>query len=471
LGILFGGVDEPFTKAKIGSLSIDVKVLKSEIKLLNVDLHDLQQEYKTMKAVSKQIQNSDRKQQSEALANVFVCWLAPFLEILFGTLTGTFSIQYGKFFVHRQKDQHRSIIHIAHANIFLDATASAELISFRTGIPAERILVCEALHNQGATVHHIQVKDFGLAGKKRADSTDERINAAVKGVESAHEGCSSIKFDHLSKSAVTGAQGVHFRDSRGENSFMQNDVFVHVGLPMPNIGAIRIDYEILVQNSKNPPSFEAYYQDACDAEVFQEMGRDRALRRTGNIFHYWLTDLELPLEAIAMKAADLSIDAASQAEITRSSIARAMAALAKAGGKLTQEAIAKAADCTQGWVSRFFASMGGWRVWRKIITSLLKASIRTSNNFETALEKLTEDERWIAQEYLSVLVLELEDNPLGAAESVAALALGYGAAAWSRIIGATDRNVVAELLGMMLLVVPDWMKKELFDSEIGMIMS
>jgi hypothetical protein len=287
-----------------------------------------------------------------------------------GTRTGTLSIQYGKLAVHQAKAQHRRIIHEGRANIFLDATATAESLSFRTGIPPERILVCEAIHDQGATVHHVQVPDFGLAGKKRADSTDVRIKAAIAGVVSGHEGCNlvdsersrTVVFDHLGKAHATAARGVHFRDSRGENSFMANDVFVHVGLPMPNIGAMRIEYEILAQNALDKISFDAYYQDICDAEVFQEMGRDRALRRTGNIFHYWLTDLELPFEAQAMKAADLSIDAASQADITRSSIAQAMAALAKEGGRMTQVAIARAADVSQGWVSKFFSSMGGLAV-------------------------------------------------------------------------------------------------------------
>jgi hypothetical protein len=112
-------------------------------------------------------------------------------------------------------------------------------------------------------------------------------------------------------------------------------------------------------------------------------------------------------------------------------------------------------------VSKFFAGLGGWRVWRKIITGCLKASNRTSNNFKTSLEKLTEDERWIAQEYLALLVSEFESDPVGVAENVAALALGYGAEAWSRILGGCDRNVVAELLGLMLLVTPGWVMAEL----------
>jgi hypothetical protein len=285
LGVLFGGIDEKATKAQLGSLNLDIKALKDEIKCLNVDLKELEDEYQAMKVASKRVQQSDRAEQSQALANTFVCWLAPLLEIILGTRIGTLSIQYGKLAVHQAKAQHRRIIHEGRANIFLDATATAESLSFRTGIPPERILVCEAIHDQGATVHHIQVPDFGLAGKNRKDSTDVRIKAAISGVVSGHEGCNPVVFDHLGKSGITAAQGVHFRDSRGENSFMANDVFIHVGLPMPNIGAVRIEYEILGQACMYAFDFNTYYQNVCDAELFQEMGRDRALRRTGTIFH------------------------------------------------------------------------------------------------------------------------------------------------------------------------------------------
>jgi hypothetical protein len=51
---------------------------------------------------------------------------------------------------------------------------------------------------------------------------------------------------------------------------------------------------------------------------------------------------------IATAAQTLSLDAASQADITRRAIAQAMAALAKEGGRMTQVAIARAADVSQG---------------------------------------------------------------------------------------------------------------------------
>jgi hypothetical protein len=79
-------------------------------------------------------------------------------------------------------------------------------------------------------------------------------------------------------------------------------------------------------------------------------------------FHDWLTDLELPIEAQATPAAELSIYAASQADITRASIGQAIARLGKSGGKITQDAIASLADVSQGWVSKFFAGLDGWRV-------------------------------------------------------------------------------------------------------------
>jgi hypothetical protein len=167
-----------------------------------------------------------------------------------------------------------------------------------------------------------------------------------------------------------------------------------------------------------------------------------------------------PLEAIATPAAELSLDAASQADITRRAIALAMAALAKEGAKMTQVAIARAAEVSQGWVSKFFASMGGWAVWRAIITSLLKGSNRASNNLDLVPESLSEDERWIAQEYLALLVLEFEADPVGVVEAVAAIALGFASVAWARILVAAERRVVAELLGLMAIVLPEWVREE-----------
>ncbi|HEY9828315.1 MAG TPA: hypothetical protein V6D19_22985, partial [Stenomitos sp.] len=446
-GILFGGIDELEVKTQLNSLTSSIKVFKDEIKKLNQDLNKLEDEYQAIKSANKRMQNSNYSYQPEDLVNTFSRWLAPFLEVVTGVTPGTLSIQHGKLLIHRLKDQHRRIIHAARANIFLDATASVDSLSFRTGIAAEKIIVCEALHGQGATVHHIQIQDFGLAGKHRAQSTDERIKATIEGIHSAHQNCNSVTFDHLHKSAVTNAQGVHFRDSRGENAFITNNVFIHVGVPLPNMGAVRIDHEILSLNAHTIPTFETYYQDVCDAELMQELGRDRALRRTGDIFHYWLTDLELPFTAHAMNAAALSFDAASQADITKAAITKAITILAKNGDKLTQQAIAKAANVTQGWVSKFFSSIGGWRVWRKIITSLLKASYTGSHNSDIPLDLLSDDERWVAQEYLALLVSEFESDPLVVIESMVAIAISYGKPAWERILRGADRSIVAQLLG------------------------
>jgi hypothetical protein len=132
----------------------------------------------------------------------------------------------------------------------------------------------------------------------------------------------------------------------------------------------------------------------------------------------------------------------------------------KSGGKITQDAIASLADVSQGWISKFFAGMGGWAVWRAIITSLLKSSYKASNNLDSALENLSDDERWVAQEWLSELVAAFEDDPQGVAEAVAATALGFGGAAWARILAAADRVIVAksdtpgEAGGLMSVTAP-----------------
>jgi hypothetical protein len=78
---------------------------------------------------------------------------------------------------------------------------------------------------------------------------------------------------------------------------------------------------------------------------------------------------------------------------------------------------------------------------------LFKGSYTASNNLDSVLENLTEDERWIAETWLKELVAAFEDDPQGVAESVAATAIGYGAEAWGRILQAADSFVVASLLG------------------------
>jgi hypothetical protein len=65
---------------------------------------------------------------------------------------------------------------------------------------------------------------------------------------------------------------------------------------------------------------------------------------------FQLTDLELPFEAQAMTAVEISIDAASQVDITRAAIGQANAKLLKCAGKLGQEAIASLAEVSLGWV-------------------------------------------------------------------------------------------------------------------------
>jgi hypothetical protein len=226
---------------------------------------------------------------------------------------------------------------------------------------------------------------------------------------------------------------------------------------MPNIGAVRIEHEILSQSSEKPPNFDQYYQSVCDAELLQEMGRDRALRRGGSIFHYWVTDIELPFTATQMKAAELSVDAASQAEKTQMGLCNAIAQLTKSGGKITQEAIADVAEITQGWVSKFFARIGGWRKWRKIITGLLNSSNRASNNLESALEGLTDDALWIAEVWLKELVEAFAENPLGVVDAMGAIVESYGFSTWEKMLALCDRTVVAQLLGQMSLFMPEWM--------------
>jgi hypothetical protein len=89
---------------------------------------------------------------------------------------------------------------------------------------------------------------------------------------------------------------------------------------------------------------------------------------------------------------------------------------------------------------------------------LIKGSNRASNNFDLVPESLSEDERWVAQEYLTLMVSEFEVDPVGVAEAVAATAISFGGEAWARILAGAERVVVARLLGCVVIVLPEWVR-------------
>jgi hypothetical protein len=80
-------------------------------------------------------------------------------------------------------------------------------------------------------------------------------------------------------------------------------------------------------------------------------------------------------------------------------------------------------------------------------------------NFNHHDSSLTDDEWWIAQECFGELDAAFDDDPQGMVEAVAAIALGFGAKAWARILAGADRVVVARLLGMMAIVCPGCLRE------------
>jgi hypothetical protein len=261
-------------------------------------------------------------------------------------------------------DRYLSKIRVAAANVFLSATDSPATLSARTGIPIDSILVIEATTGAASNIQRFFVSDFGRAKSDRAASTDQRINALVPAL-AAHlgeqiEGLADgfVVADHLKKSDRTDAEIKFFSNSRGANDFEGLGLLVSIGLPKPNLGAVRAEYGCL-----NTPSFtfQQFYAAAVQAAMTQLEGRLRANRYPDRQFAIaYLSDDEanLPEGCEMLDAVAICPECADRTDRAALAIFRAVEHLMQGGTKITQTAIAGIVGVSKQAISKLLANVG-----------------------------------------------------------------------------------------------------------------
>ncbi len=262
-------------------------------------------------------------------------------------------------------DRYLNKIRAAKVNIFLSATDSASTLSARTEIPANSILTVEAESVAANNVQRFFVPNFGRAKSDRAASTDTRINALIPAL-AAHlgeriEGLADgfVVADHLKKSAATEAEIKFFSNSRGSNDFEGLGVMVVAGLPKPNLGAVRAEYNCLVAPSF---SFDQFYSHAVQAAIQQLEGRLRANRHPDQQFAIvYLSDDEsnLPDGCEFLDAVGICPECADRTDRAALAIFRAVGVLLQSGCKITQTAIAGIVGVTKQAISKVLGAWGG----------------------------------------------------------------------------------------------------------------
>ncbi|MDF5729331.1 MAG: hypothetical protein PUP92_15255 [Rhizonema sp. PD38] len=208
------------------------------------------------------------------------------------------------------------------------------------------------------------------------------------------------------------------------------------------------------------------FVDACvKAEIIQECGRLRAhLRPDKQLVYYFVGDYDLEflseslpgitLEKIA--AVEISPKAGTSKQQTIWLISHLFSRLFIQDKKPTQQEISQAAktedrEITQGRVSQLGKEFGGWSVFSRLITELLSSFLEANTQNHVQED---EDERWIKDVYLPLLVHAGEIKPIEAIKEVSQLISTFGWQTFRQILCLTAIDVKAILLEHLLSVIP-----------------
>jgi len=116
------------------------------------------------------------------------------------------------------------------------------------------------------------------------------------------------------------------------------------------------------------------------------------------------------VNVVSVEAFELCPEAGTQIEQTRFRILEAVRQLTNSGvaiASVTQQAVAQISGVTQGRISQIASLLGGWKAFKKILAALL-GLYRDVNN----LEELTDEEKWLAETYLPLVVNETDSEAL-----------------------------------------------------------
>lgn len=421
--------------------------LKVELNQATERFHQVSEEYETAKRNTKN-QRSERSQAArQRLENASTQALYDILRVLFFPKQGlgSFRIQNGKTVLTLPDNRIQNLVKGTSLNLNLDATVNPTVLKQQTGI--QDLLICELEQEKADNLSHYQVLGYGRCGRNRAESTNDKLKQLHQGIREREASKRSMPVEaiHIEIADYKSVEDFdakikHLSNSRGSNEIEGSLVLIVHGLPKPNQGALEDEYACI----SNPAfTFEQYYQYRVDAEIKQLAGRQRNDRYPTEQFSiYWISEDSLPFEVEQIEAIDICYQAAPKQQRIAKSVFEAVCEAARLGLKLTQKLIAQFADCTQGFVSKWFRDRGGWTYWRDLLFE------KTAEDIEQYRSQLEPQEATIAE----ILPSELEHatEPEEVLEIVSALFEGFGTDGFRRIWKAigwkTRRRFFAALL-------------------------
>ena len=409
-------------------------------------VEDLQSELKPLKTDYEDTKQSSRRERrsleldalnSLQFAHAQIFWDC--LNILFfpGKGNGAFRIIDGKIALTLPNQRNKDLIASAAANLFLDATIAPTLLKQNAGI--DKVLTFKVGQPPVNNIKRFQVSGFGLCGKTRAESTNERLDTLHAGIlKDAEKRLGTDDFrveicDHKNQRPRFGAKIGHMQNSRGSNDIEGAQVYIVDGLPKPSYGAIEDEYATF---EASEATLEQFYQQRCDENIMQNSGRPRASRYPDKTFlQYWITEDQLPFEAEPIAAEKIAIEAGNKTEQVFKAIESFVRNWWSENGNFpTQKRIAEALGTTQGWISKVLAKFdGGWQMLKAIVAGLISPAMPPTRKDDVA----SADEAVVA---FGLLPYFEDLQPEEVAEQINIIIKSFGWDGWNRIIRTAEKK-------------------------------
>ena len=405
------------------------------------------------------------REAATGLENVLLNWFVPFLRVWNG-LPGALRCEFGCLTIFSRSTRHTDVIKSLKFNIYLDGTISAERLGRLVDIAPEEILAIEQWHPARHNLRIVQIAGMGKLGKERSNALQIRVQALRTELLRRHP---DIAFGDWKAQAEEG-DGQWFVNLRGSNEFQNRSALAVFGIPYQNIGYLQALYQTLTGcyaelNEELPCEGLQRFIDAhVEADIEQAMERLRALiRPEEQLTFYFVGDYDLSFLGVPVEQVEaflIAPEAGTAAQITRWKIQEAFGQLTVSGEKIIQQKLALEANITQGRLSQIAAEFGGWRALKKILAALLDGFNSTTNNFSG----LSEEERWLAQTYLPLVVNEMHPEALS---EIGIAVRAYGVKGFLRILQSSPLPTQVRLLSRIFEMMPEGVRQELWEVAMG----
>ena len=253
-----------------------------------MDLIKLLQVHDSAATIGAQIENQIANICHEKGTKAPKKWIADFCGIITGNLPGSITLKKGQLMIYKKNEQLMDKLAKQDAMyVYMDATATRELLSVSLDIPLENILQVEDLAPPTNNITITQIESLEQCTKNRSPKQRKAVETCREYFTKKFDG--NVGFIDWKCWAKPGDL-THFVDGRGSNLFQNKRAVVAFGTPNPNANAIRAHYEVLTASvvDENDPSFRNFYVSHVQAEIEQEVGRLRAANRVDQIVDYFL---------------------------------------------------------------------------------------------------------------------------------------------------------------------------------------